>query len=151
MTLIEILITAVIVTICGLSILASIKTVILFQQSIREENGATRAAVDMLDLSRKELFFRLESWEQEVVVDDRGTLSTADDVMGVATVRYYAPNAAGFYFSEMGHYLNEVGTPDNPLPMDLTMVIAEATVRWNPAGSGRTREREVALSVLLAP
>lgn len=151
MTLAEVLIAATIITVSGLSIMASIQTGILFQQSIREENGATRAAADMLDRTRRELFFRLESTQQEVVIDDRGTPRIEDDIMGTATIRFYAPDANGNFFDSDDQYLNEVGIAGSPIPFDLSMLMAEVTVRWNRIGRVSSTEREAVLSTLLAP
>jgi type II secretory pathway pseudopilin PulG len=151
MTLAELLIAATIITMAGLSIVASIQTGILFQQSIREENGATRAAADIIDRTRRELFFRLQSFDEEVVVDDRGTERTDDDILGTAVIRFYAPDANGNYFDANGQYLQEVGIPGSPIPFDLSMLMVDVTVTWNRIGRLSNTEREVMLSTLLAP
>lgn len=151
LTLIEILITGVIITVCGLSIMASINSGLLFQQTIREENGAIRAAADILDRTRKELFFRLETWEEEVTIDTRGTARTDDDVMGTVRIRFYAPDQNGDYFDSKGQYHREVATPQTPIPTDLTMVIAEATVTWNRAGRMSDTPRQIVLTTFVAP
>jgi type II secretory pathway pseudopilin PulG len=160
MTLAEVLITITIVSVVGLSIMASLQAGIYFQQSIREENGATRAAADLIDEVRKELFSRLENRRVDVLIDDRGTALTGDDLRGIAELRFYAP-VNGEYFDEDGQYLNEVGLTEGSLPTDLTMLIVEVTVKWNRAGRIQTGatfvsddeefDREVVLSSLLAP
>lgn len=164
MTLAEVLITVVIVSMVGLAIMASIQAGIRFQQSIREENGATRAAADILDATRKEFFSRLEYRDiDNVLIDSRGTEGEDDDIRGEAELRFFAPFTDGTYFDDDGNR-NEVGIDASgnpaPLPGELTMVIAEVAVRWNRAvptdtgpgfGEDGDFDREVVLSTLLAP
>jgi prepilin-type N-terminal cleavage/methylation domain-containing protein len=150
-TLIEIMVTGLIITACGLSIMMSINAGIMFQQSIREENGALRAAADLLDRTRRELTFRLEPWEQAVVIDNRGTLTREDDLMGTARIRFFAPDENGDYLNAAGQYIREVGTATDPIPMDLTMLMAEVTVTWNRIGRLSSTERQITLSSFLAP
>lgn len=165
LTLVEVMVTVIIVTLVGLSILASIQAGIYFQQSIREENGATRQAADIIDQIRREMFFRLQYQEiDNIVIDDRGTTRTSDDILGVAEIRFYAPDTDGRYIDGDGQYIREVGLPGSPIPIDLSMLLAEVSVRWNRAGiintgasfqagddDTRVFNREVVLTTLLAP
>jgi type II secretory pathway pseudopilin PulG len=165
LTLVEVLVTVVIVTLVGLSILASIQAGIYFQQSIREENGATRQAADLLDQVRREMFFRLQHQDiDNILIDDRGTARTNDDILGAAEIRFYAPDTDGRFIDGDGQYIREVGLPGSPIPLDLSMLMAEVSVRWDRAGrittgtqyqqgddEDRVFDREVVLTTLLAP
>jgi len=158
-TLMEVMVTVVIVSMVGLAILASIQAGVYFQQSIREENGATRAAADILDMTRKELFSSLRYTEfDNVLIDNRGTARLDDNIVGEAELRFFAPFPDGRYYDSDGNR-NEVGI-GQPLPGGLTMVLAEVSVRWSRAGIIRTGQRfgedgefdrEVVLATLLAP
>lgn len=139
-SLVEVMITVAIVAVSGLSIVFSLMTGMHLEQSIREQNGAIRVAADTLEGSKREFFANLSSRTiNNVVIDDRGTARTGDDVVGTATLRYFTADGT------------EVGIVGSPMPLELEMVRVEATVTWSPAGRGRARQQTIMLSTLLAP
>jgi hypothetical protein len=105
------------------------------QQATRERNGALRAAADTIESTKRVLFASLQPTTQTVVLDDRGTAETTDDVTGTMQILFY----------------DTEGNPLATVPLDLSMVIVEARVSWNPAGRRSTAVQTVSLRTLLAP
>lgn len=139
-TLVEVLITIAIVSIAGTAIISSLIFGVYMRQSIRERNGAMRAAADVMESTKKRLFGELRQMDFDtILIDNRGTVDTSDDIMGTASLRF---------FDRSG---NEVGTSSVPMPMDLSLVRAEVIVEWNPPGRRSSTTQSVVLATLLAP
>ena len=139
-TLVELMITVAIVSFAGTSIILSIMFGIYLKQSIRERNGAARVAGTALEETKKKLLQRL-SYERrtDIVIDDRGTATTADDVRGTLDLRLFDENG------------NEVGVAGSPIPLNRSMLMVEATVTWAPAGRRAQRTQQLVMHSLLAP
>lgn len=139
-TLVEVIITALLVLFMSVSIMGALAFGAYQKQAIRERNGAIRVAADLMESVKRTNFALLEAQTfDSVVIDDRGTETDGDNVVGVVTLRFFDEND------------NEVGTAASPMPLDLSMVRVEVTVSWNPVGfRSRTTETE-RLVTLLAP
>jgi len=140
LTLVEVMISVVIVAISGIGIISSIAFGIYLKQSIMERNSATRVAADALEQCKRTLFLELEGYtETDVLIDDRGTATNEDDIEGTLEVSY---------LDDEGY---EVGTEYVSLPDDGSMVLAKATVTWYTAGRRSSEPQTVKLMSLLAP
>lgn len=140
-SLVEVMIAVVIVATGALAIISAIYFGIEVQQRNREYHGAVRAASDLLENTRKRFFSDLAPVTgRDVTIDDRGTAGdTSDDVTGTASLRFFLLDDT------------EVGVSGSPIPEDLTMIRAEATITWNPAGRRSSTPRTVQMSTLVAP
>lgn len=139
LTLVEVVITIAIVALSAIAILGTLSAGAYQQQSIRERNGAMRAAGDVMETTKNRLFRTLQAGDIDVVIDDRGTANPGDDVRGVARLRLFDANG------------NEVGIPGSPVPTDRSMLRVEVEVEWTPAGRRVAGPRSVTLASLLAP
>ena len=138
-TLIEIMITVLIVSIAGLAIISSLIFGIFMRQSIRERNGAMRVAADVIESTKKRLFAELsQTTLNAIVIDDRGTTRDSDDIRGTAVLRLFTTDGT------------EVGISGSPIPTDRPMLRAEVTVTWFSPG-WRGGEQMIVLQTLLAP
>lgn len=139
-TLVEVLITVVLVVFMSVSIMGALAFGAYQKQSIRERNGAIRVAADLMESVKRTNFAYLEAQTfNDVVIDDRGTATTSDNITATVTLRFFDEDD------------NEVGTASTPMPLDMSMVRVEVTVTWNPVGfRSRTTESE-RLITLLAP
>lgn len=140
--------TVVLVAVLGMGIISGITYGTYSEQTIHEINGATRLAGEILEGQRRRLFHSLESFsltpeearERGFIIYDNGTPNhAADDTIGSVELRFFTTDGV------------EVGDGAAPIPLDLSMLRAEVTVRWNPAGRGNARERTVRMSTLVAP
>lgn len=139
-TLIEVLITMIIVAIVGLSAIASLVFGIYIRQLRAERNGAMRVAGELLEETRKIDFRQLrEKSIPDVPIDSRGTATTADDTRATVVLRFY------------DQFGNRVGTTLEPLPLDRSMVRAEAIVTWRSPGHMSDRQQILSLNTLIAP
>lgn len=141
MTLIEVIFAIGIAAILGTAVVSAMVFGIYAKQHRQEYNGAMRLAADQLENTKRVLFHRLESQTlEDVVIDDGGTPDVEDDdVTGTLKLQF---------FDKSG---NEVGTDENPLPLDKSKVLAKVTVEWTTIGYRSEKPRTLTLSTLLAP
>lgn len=139
-TLVEVMAAVVITVIVGLSIIASMTHGVEMQQRTREYNAASRIAQGLLEESKRQFFLNLKRRDiDDILMDNRGTSDSTDDIFCDARVQFF--DLAG----------NEIGTVANPIPLDLSMIRAVATVEWNPAGRRSTDLQDYAVATLIAP
>lgn len=140
-TLIELMFAVAVVVIVGLAIILGLIYGIFLQQSVYERDSATRLAAEKIEEVRRRMFVTLEQEIDEVViVDDRGTAATDDDITGLRDLRFF--DLAG----------NEVGVPGGaPMPDDRQMVEVRVLVTWNTRGRRSAEEKRVEMRSLLAP
>ncbi|MCB2154349.1 type II secretion system GspH family protein [bacterium] len=147
-TLIEVMVTVGIVAIVGLAIVAGITYGVVIQQNIKERNSAMRAAAEVIEETKRTPFFSLAPitytkndvpLDPVVTLDDRGTVSTDDDVLAESiTLRFY----------------NTDGTAATTPINERKLVVAKARVQWR--GAGRKADspedyQQVMITTLLAP
>lgn len=140
MTLIEVMVTVVVVAFVGMGIMASVVYGTQAQRKVQEYNSAARIAAGELDELKRRSFYTLTKPATETVtIFDNGTPGDAsDDVTGTVEVSLFDSKGT------------EVGTGGVVVPTDRSMIRAEATVTWTPAGNGETPE-VVVMESLLAP
>jgi len=139
-TLIEVLMTLLIVSVAGMGIIASLAYGIYLKKSIRERNGAIKAASSVLEQTKRTFFDNLgKRTLNDVVIDDAGSPETEDDVTATVTLSFW----------DMGG--NEVGTELAPLPEDRSMVEARVEATWSPSGRRSSSTQTITLKTLLAP
>lgn len=69
MTLVEVMVTVVMVAIVGLGVIAGVTYGLYSQQSLHERNGATRIAAEELEAVKRKLFHTLEPYTREPLTD----------------------------------------------------------------------------------
>ncbi len=136
-TLVEVVITTFIVAVTGISIIASVTYGIYLRQTIGEHNCATRVAGDIIESVKRTNFNNLSGQTLDVLIDDRGTAATDDDVRGTAELRFFDVND------------NLVGTDASPIPSNRTILRVEVEINWNSAAAGRPQTFR--MHTLLAP
>ncbi len=148
LTLVEVMITVTIVAILGLAILSTLIFGIHVKQAIRERNGASRVAADLMESTRRIPFANLSKQTfTDVVIDDRGTTDkTSDDVTATVNLQFFDLDE-----NEATETWTEVGTVANPVPLDRSMIKAQVSVVWQPAGRRKSETQTFVISSLLSP
>ncbi|MCC5875902.1 MAG: prepilin-type N-terminal cleavage/methylation domain-containing protein [Candidatus Sumerlaeia bacterium] len=139
-TLVEVVVAVALVSFMGVSILGALAFGAYQKQSIRERNGAMRAAADIMETVKRTHFSQLQSRTyQDVILDDSSKRGNPINVTGTATLRFFTMDD------------EEVGITGSPIPLDLSMLRVEVEVTWRGVGrSSRDVQSEI-LVTLLAP
>jgi type II secretory pathway pseudopilin PulG len=140
LSLVEVMITVVIVAMVGISILSGLAYGVYVQQAIRDRNGAMRLCADEIEACKRTTFASLAAKDiPNVILDDRGNTDASDDITGRLEVRFY--DLSGVV----------VGDGITEIPLDGSTIKAEATIYWKPAGRRNADDQMVTIATLLAP
>lgn len=139
-TLVEVVVAVALVSFMGVSILGALAFGAYQKQSIRERNGAMRAAADIMETVKRTHFSQLESRTfQNIILDDSSKRGNPRNVTGTATLRFFNMDD------------QEVGISGSPIPLDLSMLRVEVEVTWQAAGRRARDQQSEILVTLLAP
>lgn len=139
-TLIEVVVTVALVSFMGISILGALAFGAHQKQSIRERNGALRAAADVMETVKRTHFSQLRRETFQGVMLDDGTLrGNRGRVRGDVSLRFFTTDDV------------EVGLPNSPVPLDLSMLRVEVEVTWSPSGRNSNKQQTERIVTLLAP
>jgi len=150
MTLVEVLITVLIVTFSGLATLGAMMYGRELRASIEERNAAVREAAGLIESVRATPFTALRSMTlTHVTLDSKGTLEENDDLRGTLVLKLYDPY--GNELESTNGSSGGIGSESSVPPPITTGVEARVTVYWSPAGRRSRATQSLTLSTFVAP
>lgn len=148
-TLIEVLITVMIITFSGTAILAALVYGRDVTASLQNRNAAMREAIGVMESVRATPFFDLRPFVlTDVVLDNRGTTQPADDLRGTVVLKLY--DSAGNEIVDWTQ-ARQYTTGETTVPTTQGGIAAEVAVYWRHAGVRSSKLQTFTLASYIAP